>query len=227
MRAYDINQPLIVIHIPKTAGTSTEQIFRGWFGDGFLRHYFDEVKSKMPEKYDLLKMHSREKPILLHGHFNKLRHFGIEDYYPEVSQFITVLRDPFEQLVSSYFYKRRVGSDWKDQSRIPLAGLRDYLLNTNPPMLNHFPGEVTMDNYKDIIETLFIEIGITEYLDESMRRIAKKLNLEYNPITLQRMNSSKRDQEVPYALREEFIEKNPLEFAVYRYVLEKYTLKSL
>ncbi len=223
MREYNPTQPLIVIHIPKTAGASAEAIFRGWFGSGFLRHYFNPVEGEMPQKYDLSKIHSSEKPVVLYGHFNKLRHFGVEDYYPEVSQFITILRDPFEQLVSSYFFRRKVGDKYKDQSRVPRGELRDYIRNTKPNMLNQFPQEVTIDNYQEMIETQFIEIGITEYLDESIRRIARKLNKEYDSTTLKRVNVTERDQEVPYELREEFMEKNQFEYTIYQYALSKFT----
>ncbi len=45
--------------------------------------------------------------------------------------------------------------------------LQDQILNTKESMLNHFPRAVTMDNYREIIETLFIEIGVMEHLEES------------------------------------------------------------
>lgn len=122
----------------------------------------------MPPKYNIFNMHSSEKPILLYGNFNKSRGFGAEDYYPDIKQFITILRDPFELTVSSYFYTRKTGSNWKDQSRAPKGKLQEFLLNAKPNMLNHFPREITFHNYRDIIEEYFIEVGITEYLDESM-----------------------------------------------------------
>jgi hypothetical protein len=56
-----------------------------------------------------------------------------------------------------------------------------------------------------------------------MMRIAKKLNQQYEPGSLNRLNVTERDQRVPYELREEFMEKRPLEFALYNYVLAKYT----
>lgn len=222
MRKYDRGQPLIVIHIPKAAGTTAQQMFKAWYGDGYLGHYFNERTGQMPRKYDLFRMHSVQRPILVHGHFNKLRKFGVEDYYPECRQFITILRDPFELAVSSYFFTRKVGSKWKDQSRIPGESIAEYLANSKPNMLNHFPREVTHDNYKEIIEEFFIEIGITEHLSESMRRIARKLEQPYDPTLLGHHNATERDQEVPSQLRERFVESNPLEFELYGYVLRRF-----
>jgi hypothetical protein len=42
MRYYDSNQPLIVIHIPKAAGSSSKEIFKSWFGYNFHQHYYNE-----------------------------------------------------------------------------------------------------------------------------------------------------------------------------------------
>jgi hypothetical protein len=56
-----------------------------------------------------------------------------------------------------------------------------------------------------------------------MKRIARKLNCKYDPSSLQLLNFTERDQRVPYELQEEFIEKKPLVYAVYHYVLSKYT----
>ncbi|RLA47891.1 MAG: hypothetical protein DRQ97_05235 [Gammaproteobacteria bacterium] len=223
MRAYDQNKPLIVIHVPKAAGTTSEKIFQKWYGEGFLRHYFNEQTGEMPPKYDLIRMHSNKKPILLHGHFNKLRGFGVENYYPEVDQFVTILRDPFELTLSHYFYTKKVGSNWKDKSRIPDKKLEEFIINAKPNMLNHFPREVTQSNYKEIIEEYFIEIGITERLSESMKWIAYKLNFHYDETLLEHSNATERNEKIPGDLREKFVEKNQLEFNVYDYALQRFT----
>jgi hypothetical protein len=139
LRAYDCNIPLIAIHIPKTAGSSVKEIFRAWFGDRLLFHYFNKRSSEMPPKYDLVAMHTKEQPIVIYGHFNRTRNFGIEHYYPKAEQFITILRDPFERVVSGYFYMRENRKDWIDQSRVPKDKLRDHILNTKGSMLHYFP----------------------------------------------------------------------------------------
>ena len=225
MKAYDSNKPLIHIHIPKTGGVSIKEIYKKWFNNGLLSHYYNERDGRMPQKHDLKALHTRNIDVCLYGHFNRKRNFGIEHYYPEVNQFITILRDPFEKAVSSYLFLRKNSRNWKDQSRIPKVELHDFLLRKTDGagMFNHFPRGVTLDNFKEVIETQFIEIGVLEHLDESMKRIASKLNYKYDPSSLQLLNATKREQRIPYELREEFIEKKPLDYAVYNYVLSKYT----
>jgi hypothetical protein len=227
MRIYDRNEPLIVIHVPKAAGNSSLKFFEKWYGDGFLRHYFNEPKGQMPKKYDLFDLNTADNPVALHGHFNKLRNFGVEDYYPDVKQFVTILRDPFELTISNYFFTRKNSSSWKDKSRIPNEdAIEKYLINAKPNMLNHFPREITKDNYKDVIDEYFIEIGITERLEESMKWIAHKLGMTYDEAILGHHNATERDQEVPDYLRALFVERNQLEFDVYNYALEKFTQRT-
>lgn len=218
MRAYDPGKPLIVIHIPKAGGVSSQKFFRQWFGNGFLRHYYDERNNRPPQRYALSKLHSAERPVVLHGHFNSSRGFGIEECYPEVKQFITILRDPFELSVSSYFYTRKVGAGWKSEAKVPAEDVETYLLNSRPNMLNHFPREITRSNFKDIIEEFFIEVGITEQLGKSMRDIAEKLGRAYDGEMLGQHNVTERDQDVRDYVRDLFIEKNQLEYDIYNYV---------
>lgn len=176
----------------------------------------------MPQKIDLHKLHSLDNPLVLYGHFNKFRGFGVEDYYPDVDQFITILRDPFELLISHYFFVKKQSGNWKDQSRVPEKDLHSYLRNTKPNMLIHFPREMNLDNYKNIIEEFFIEIGIAEKLAISLQRIADKLGYEFDKNQLQILNTTEHDQDIPGSFRDHFIKLNPLEFAVYEYAQSRY-----
>ena len=90
-----------------------DAIVRGWFGERYHRHYFDEKTGALPEHPDT------GPGSVVFGHFNRARGFGVEHHYPEVQQFVTVLRDPFEMAVSGYFYTRKMRAAWKDASNLP------------------------------------------------------------------------------------------------------------
>jgi len=218
MRGYDKQKPLIMIHVPKTGGTSVKKIFKQWFGRNLHFHYFNEQKGKQPKKTRLKKIFSDEyrEDLCIFGHFNRTRGFGIESYYPEVKQFVTILRDPFELVVSEYFYLRKIGNEWKDQSRIPANDIETYLKQITPNMLNHFPFSLTLDNYSELLEKHFIHIGITEEMNTSVEVIAKKLGYD-PPRKISTTNRTKRSQDVPYELKESFMERFPVEFAVYEF----------
>ena len=221
MQAYNNDKPLILIHIPKTAGVSVKEIYQRWFSDRLYFHYYDGKTKKNPIKHDL-SVECNQVPAFVYGHFNRSKGFGIEHYYSEVEQFITILRDPFEMAVSGYFYVRKTNPDWRVQLKLKEGGLHEYLSTMHSGLLNFFPCEITVDNYKAVIETKFVEIGITEHLDESMQRIAKKLGQYYAPNSIRRLNIATRDQHVPYELKQDFMQRHTLEFAIYNYVLDKY-----
>jgi hypothetical protein len=222
MRSFDPQKPLIFIHVPKSAGTAVKNIVTGWFPRRLHLHYHNEAQAKAPTRIAADVLADVNAPPVIYGHFNKLRGFGVEDYYPTVSQFVTILRDPLETAVSHYFYVRKQSEDWKDQSRVPVDDLETHLSQVILNALNHFPREMNLTNFKDIIDEYFIEIGITEMLPESLGRIAQKLGKNFDPTMLEVVNVTERDQDVPAAYRDRFVEKHPLDFAVYNYAKSKF-----
>ena len=145
-------------------------------------------------------------------------------YYPEVRQFITVLRDPLEAAISNYFF-------WKTKARekqlkngiIKAADENDYrdiadffTKRPKPGMLDFMPCELTPANYKEILETKFVWIGLVENLQESVAVLARALGFE--PVPLERINASPRDKELSPKLREAFLQANALEFEIYSYI---------
>ncbi|WP_158569417.1 sulfotransferase family 2 domain-containing protein [Pseudotabrizicola alkalilacus] len=223
MRVYDPDQPIVFIHVPKTAGLSVREVFDGWFGDGLIRHYFNEVQGGRPERESRFDLHSREHPVCVYGHFNRLRGFGVTDNYPDASQFVTILRDPFEMACSNYRFLRKVSAKWKDQSRVPKGGLAEYLMETAPNMLNHFPDVVTELNFREMIETRFVAIGLTERLNDSLSHIASILGFPYEPTRLGRLNTTEPEQGTSDldALRAQYRARHPLEFELYDYVRQR------
>ena len=230
MRAYDRTQPLVMLHIPKTGGTSVQRIFRSWFGDGLVEHYFDESRNAMPTRHDLAMVHFPERPVVVYGHFNRLRGFGVDDYYPQVTQFITILRDPFDRAISLYFFVRQnsqQGAGWWKSSDPATMTLREFLAQKEEgPLPTFSPIPLTLDNFEEVIEASFVEVGIMEKLDESLRRIAHSLHVHYDSSMLTIENRTARNQEIPHELRESFMRRHPLEYAIYNYVASKFDQKN-
>lgn len=224
MKPYDPHLPLIFIHVPKTAGASVRRVVMEWFDAGYLPHYYDERTGTPPERDARFDRHSADAPVCVYGHFNRTRGFGVEHTYPDGRQFITILRDPFEMAVSQYYFIRKAGAGWKDQSRVPTDGLLQHLETVAPNMLNHFPRPVSAENYKDIIEEFFIDIGFTEMLVPSLARIAARLDLPFDPARLEHRNKTERDHQnlAAQELRLMFRERNRLEFDVYDYAMKRF-----
>ena len=220
MKTYEPDKPLIFLHIPKTAGVSIRKSFENWYQNGFFRHYYS---NQLPPKRDLKAEFFGNQPSVLYGHFNGGRGFGADQYYPEVSQFVTFLRDPWERELSGYFFAKKMNRlngqfpDVADQT------LEEYLLRqrTNT-ILNHLPKGCTSENFQEVIEHYFVEVGIVEKLEDSMYRIADKLGFTFDPAELEVLNSTPRDQDIPVHLKADFIANMPFEYKLYEYALSKY-----
>lgn len=222
MKSFDAQKPLIVIHIPKAAGTSSKLYFKSWFDSNLTEHYYSERRGKLPKKRNFFLRRLCGKKTIIYGHFNSLRGFGVEDYYPTVDQFITILRDPLELVISSYFYIQANSENWQDKQRVPSGTLSDYISSTPINMLNHFPRKVTHSNYKEIIEKYFIYVGIVEQLEDSLRMIARCLNKEFNPSMLVQANATDRNQAADEEAKARFMDKHELEYLVYQHARKRH-----
>jgi hypothetical protein len=228
MKEYRREYPLISIHIPKAGGTSFSSVLKAWFGDRLYMHYFDPKHGRMPEKMNIKKGLFRRKfkeGICIHGHFNKKRGFGIQDYYPEVDQFISVLRNPLELALSNYYYlkwhgnflhKKGTASDIVNKYK----NVNEYLKDHNSFVLYHFPFELTIQNYKELLEKYFVYIGVLEDIQVSTDNLAKKLG--FSKVAIGWENRSERDEKINEVVKEDFARRHKLEFAIYDFALQHY-----
>jgi|LSQX01.2.fsa_nt_gb hypothetical protein len=224
MLEYNPNKALLSIHIPKTAGSSFRYILTNWFGEKLYLHYFNERDSKIPEKHILAPR------ICIHGHFNLKRGFGITQYYPQAKQFIAFLRDPFEILISRYFYvkmREKVGVSFRNGKLISLPdNVNEFLLKEvsnpdySPNILDYFPEVVSSHNYKDIIDKYFIMIGFLDYYQQSVKCISNLLG--FPAVDIPFKNKSERFDEINPFLKELFISEHKLEYETYKYAREKF-----
>jgi hypothetical protein len=229
MKVYDRKKPLISIHIPKCAGKSFQKVLSAWFGKNLFLHYHNEKRNPPPKKHRIYKIFSRAslRPgICIHGHFNRTRSNGAHDFYPEINQYITILRDPFQVYLSNYFYiKKQGGNSYRNGKPYDIAAadynLGRYLREERKSfILNFFPPDISLNNYRQILEEKFIYIGIAEDLQDSVNQLAEKLGV--SGLTVPMENVSARKEKIPDSAREEFIMNNPLEMAIYEYALERY-----
>jgi hypothetical protein len=226
MKEYDPKKPLISIHVPKCAGGSIRRLLKEWFGDRLYRHYFQQLDGPPPR-------HALGPGTCVHGHFNRAKDFGVMDYYPEADQLITILRDPLEIVISNYFFWKRTG--WANQ--IQRGTLRpgdehDYRDVTDffrkrprSHIMSFMPFEVSIETYQEMFETHFVHVGVVEDLQTSVDVLALRLGFPSHSVLL--TNHSARDEDVPEAVRAEFVEPNALAYAIYHYALKHYGAEGL
>ena len=221
-KQYDPQQPVLSIHIPKCGGTSFEAVLKKWFSNKLLLHYWNSRKDKLPQKYDL------SAGMCVHGHFERFRGSGVLDYYPQVTQWFTIVRDPFQHFVSHYFYIKKNREKLKKQPSMkhqriladPNYDLKTHLESTHSYLLAHFPKDITMENYQQILTERYLYIGITEDLQNTVDQLA--VILGFPSVKVPVKNESIRDEELSDSLEAEFRQKHPLEYAIYEFALNNY-----
>lgn len=175
---YDPGQPLISLHVPKTAGMSFLETLRGWYGPQLHLHY--RADDGAPP--------ARVAPgpgDCVHGHFNRLRGIGALDYYPEARQFIVMLRDPFDRFVSLWRYlhfQRRHGVAVPALDDDPDFGAWLDRRAATPPEADPFSFLAQLPWPIDAIrpdaafdDERFLAVGLTERFDDSLAMMARAL----------------------------------------------------
>lgn len=95
-RSYDPLEPLIFMHIPKCGGVSVQAILKGWFGSRYVRPSYSGFAS-LENDFRIVGA-----PSCIHEHFNVYQNHLNRVWEREPRQLFTVLRDPFDMLVSLY-----------------------------------------------------------------------------------------------------------------------------
>lgn len=214
---YNRKIPLVFIHIPKCAGTSVRRLFSSWFKGDFYTHYLNENKQELNKNITEERLFDLQGSCVF-GHFNMLRNFGISDSYPKTTQFITIMREPYDQFFSEYLYKCN-----KNTTFIPTEkSFEKYLTQTSPNYLNHFPINVTFDNYRVVIDNKFIFIGIFEDIENSLKRMSDILSKQYIEHSLPKLKIGTEKPVWFEDYRNYFNEKYKLEKVTYDYALDKF-----
>src|SRR5438874_7520968 len=221
---------VIFLHIPKTAGTSFNYALR-W--EYWLRPCywvqpldFDAIKfKKLPES-------DRAKLSLVHGHMR----FGLHEYLPQASTYVTFLRRPVERIVSYWKYAQREGTAHPESELWWLQAARTMTLEE----LFESGRDVELDNgqvrrisgikvpfgqcttemlvkAKQNIEQYFSFVGLTNYFDESLLLLKRILGWRKPPFYAKAKVSPSESEPSKGALK--LIEAhNELDFALYDYV---------
>lgn len=229
MRRYDPTEPLIYTHIPKCAGSSVVRLLRIWFGDQYHKLNQDETRDIVLPRVETQDEHGNWLPNVkcVHGHFNHGRGYGLPYFYPEVSQYFTILRDPFDVTVSMYFFAKgrsREGRFWFRGQPVDFSNqfpnLQSYLESYPYWFYDHLPIDVTLENYRTKLAEKFIYLGVFEDLETTMAGLANVLNKPL--VELPKINVSNYDEPIPQRLREPFYRDYPLLKCVYEFALEHY-----
>lgn len=223
MREYDSKRVLISLHIPKCGGNSIELILRSWFRLGYFRHYYNHNSNTLPRRIPYLKKIQKILPICVHGHFDHEEEgTGVDLYYPDSIQYITILRDPLEMHLSLFFYMRKLyneGALFWEGRKVNKEGynwdIDDWVENRPFFMFRFMPFVFTEDNYKVVVDKHFVHIGVVSNYQKSINILAEKLKKKAIPLNIK--NVTERDQMPSEISITKFKKKHTLEYLLYNY----------
>lgn len=212
MRAYDSNKPLIFCHIPRTGGLAM------W------RWLCEMVGRRAVSRGDNYRLRNGQ---VCRAHFNAWGKRSPTNLQPHVSQFMTILRDPFDHLVSWYFYVkyRWCGNVSGSGGTVHLADydglggfLRDYTYDTTRFLPLRSPYVRPLPEMLDD----FVFVAVTERMHACLSYLAYIL---HKPVPRFRHGNpgGSRDEPVTNRMRIDFKRKHKEDYAIYRYALARWT----
>lgn len=158
------------MHVPKCGGTSVQTILKRWFGVRYIR--------PSHEGFCSLEGDPRIKNgcSCIHEHFDSYQRH-LERVWPrEPKQIFTILRDPFDMLVSMYFYGLQGERETLAKSTGSLNAFLDEMHSRRgtASLFTWLVPRHRQETLHDYAEN-FMFVGTTDYLDWSMKYLAELL----------------------------------------------------
>lgn len=202
---------LILLHIPKTAGTTLSIILMKRFGESATRAVSGGAGGR--KEFASEPESARTTPRLFIGH----QPFGLHEHIPRPCEYVTVVRDPVERIISHYHHVRnepdhylhsytigqrltleqyaenRVKADELDNGQTRM--LADYALSESVPVGR--PERSLLDSAIANLERWFCCVGLTERFDETMVLLTQALGWERVPPYLPARVSANKPSDPP------------------------------
>lgn len=150
-RDYNPLDPLISLHVPKCAGQSFIKSLEMACSSVYsLKYFYPDIGVNLPEDW-------YSPNTIIHGHFVRWKGHSVEEVCIGASQFITIVRDPFDICVSAYFYGLRDGHEWATSMSLE-SFLEWWLAQEIGPLMGALPYFAEARTIEDYCEQ-FVCIG--------------------------------------------------------------------
>ena len=208
MKRYTPDRPAIFLHIPKCAGTSFIGLLRRWYGPTYHHPHQDETRDILLPRVRVKLENGNWDPKVkcIHGHFDRGRGYGLPEHYPEIDQYFTIMRDPFDMVVSMYFFVKGRSQRGEYRYRGKVIDIREqypdlssYLKVYHAWVEDHLPTDFTVKNSSSYVDSRFVYLGCFEELQRSVDGLADVLGKPRS--TLPKQNVSRYDEEIPTDLK--------------------------
>ncbi len=207
-------QVLIFSHIPKTAGSTIRQIIQNQYEKKSMIRYL-KMGEASEERLARMKV--------LYGHCR----FGVHHQISQPFKYITMLRDPIERVISTYYYAQRKPENRMHERATTMdfmEFIQEEIKQNNPAIVNHqtrfVSGEKNpnLEMAKHHIQEYYAVVGLTEMFNESIFLMKESLgwdNIDYisSNVTKNRPKQENFSKEAISLIREH----NQLDLELYDY----------
>lgn len=223
-------QKVIFVHLPKTAGTTLHMIIERHYA---ARNVFSTGAGaqKAVEEFKKMSDARRAEIHILKGHMA----YGLHEYLPGSSAYITMLREPIDRTISFFYFVRQDPKHYHyDFIKTRNLSLEEYLESKISIMMDNTQvrlisgvwdeprhGECTTETLEEAKRNLrenFAVVGLTERFDESLLLLKKAFGWHDIYYIRQNVTSNrpKKSELSPSTLRT--LEKhNQLDMELYQY----------
>jgi hypothetical protein len=221
---------VIFLHIPKAAGSTLLRILDRYYSKDSI---FEIVGSRLQEtmaEFTSLPAARRAEIMLLRGHMP----FGLHEYLPQPTTYITMLRDPAARVVSGYHFARKrpahylyepINGKNLDIERFVSTGVTTETDNGQLRLLTGHIDDIEnggctrqlLDQAKSNLSKHFAVVGLSERFDESLLLMKRKLGWNRLPLYLKRNVAKQRPPELPQHVLSTIHKHNELDYELYEW----------
>ena len=231
------NETLIFVHIPKTAGMTLQWIIKRQYPPERL-YFVGNPPEDGINAFERMSLEERGRYRAIVGHV----HLGVSRLVPGPCRLFTLLREPVDRVISTYYYIRntpdhphyaKVGEGRMSLSDLLVSGIAPLMSNGQTRVLctherdenmpyGESPPEA-LERAKQNLDSEFELVGTVKRFDESLLMLKERFG--WRSVYYARRNTSKRRpmrEEISPHVHELIREYNRLDFELYRYAAERF-----
>lgn len=233
-----INYPIIFTHVPRSGGTTLNEIFKNNFpSDAQFEFEIEDYHGTTQESlkiFEKMSFEEKNKFLFLTGHIN----FGLHKYYENPCTYITFFRNPISRILSYYeiisknpkhflyrtvkdnnlsiesFLRLKLSTEFDNSQIRQISGIK----GVRPGKCDEYMFEKAKEN----LEKFYPVFGLTEMYDESLLLLRKHLKLPNPYYILLNKGKNVIKNEIAQEIKEVIYETNALDMRFYEYALNKF-----